>query len=94
MMNIDLKILSVAIFVPLLLVSTPLIAADSLLSLYQAALNYDAQYKGTVANTQADREEINKARSLFYPKAQLAGSVGRGITDRTSQTLSGSVDKH
>jgi len=94
MMNMDLKILSVAIFVPLLLVSTPLIAADSLLSLYQAALNYDAQYKGTVANTQADREEINKARALFYPKAQLAGSVGRGITDRTSQTLSGSIDKH
>lgn len=75
--------------VALLLVSSQLFAADSLLSLYQAALNFDAQYKGIVADTQADREEINKARAMFYPKAQLGGSYGRGDTDRVTQTLFG-----
>ena len=49
----------------LLMVSAQVFAADSLLSLYQAALNFDAQYKGIVADTQADREEINKARAMF-----------------------------
>ncbi len=92
MMNVDLKILG--ILMPLLLVSTPLRAADSLLSLYQAALNYDAQYKAAIANTKADREEIEKARALFYPKAQLSGSIGHGNTDRTTQSLSGAVDTH
>lgn len=87
MIHKKIKILS--ILVSLLLVSTQPHAADSLLSLYQAALNYDAQYKGTVADTQADREEINKARALFFPKAQLGGSYGRGDTDRVSQTLFG-----
>ena len=91
-MNVDLKILG--ILMPLLLVSTPLRAADSLLSLYQAALNYDAQYKAAIANTKADREEIEKARALFYPKAQLSGSIGHGNTDRTTQSLSGAVDTH
>lgn len=92
MMRADLKILGVLI--ALLLVSTPLSAAENLLSLYQAALNYDAQYKGVVANTQADREEIEKASALFYPKAQLSGSIGRGNTDRTTQSLSGAIDTH
>lgn len=92
MTKADLKILG--ILIPLLLLSTPLQAAESLLSLYQAALNYDAQYKGTVANTQADREEVEKARASFYPKAQLSGSVGRGNTDRTTQSLSGAIDTH
>jgi len=90
----SIKIFGIALFLTLTVVSAQLNAAESLLSLYQAALNYDAQYKGTVANTQADREEINKARALFYPKAQLAGSIGRGNTDRTSQTFSGSIDTH
>ena len=92
MMSADLKILGVLI--ALLLVSTPLKAAENLLNLYQAALNYDAQYKGIVANTQADREEIEKAGALFYPKAQLSGSIGRGNTDRTTQSLSGAIDTH
>lgn len=92
MKYIDLKML--VILIPILLVSTPLRAAENLLSLYQAALNYDAQYKGTVANTEADREEIEKARASFFPKVQLSGSVGRGITDRTTQSLSGPIDSH
>jgi protease secretion system outer membrane protein len=92
MMSVDLKIL--VILIPLLSVSMSLSAAESLLSLYQAALNYDAQYKGTVANTHADREEIEKARALFYPKAQLSGSIGRGNTDRTTQSLFGAIDAH
>lgn len=92
MMNENLKILGMVM--ALLLVSTPLTAAENLLSLYQAALNYDAQYKGIVANTQADREEIEKASALFYPKAQLSGSIGRGNTDRTTQSLSGAIDTH
>lgn len=92
MMSAGLKILGILIV--LLLVSTPLRAAENLLSLYQAALNYDAQYKGTVANTQADREEIEKAGALFYPKAQISGSLGRGNTDRTTQSLSGAIDTH
>lgn len=92
MMRAGLKILGVLI--ALLLVSTPLSAAENLLSLYQAALNYDAQYKGVVANTQADRAEVEKASALFYPKAQLSGSIGRGNTDRTTQSLSGAIDTH
>jgi TolC family type I secretion outer membrane protein len=92
MIKTDLKMLG--ILLPLLLLSMPLQAAESLLSLYQAALNYDAQYKGVVANTRADREELEKARAGFYPKAQLSGSVGRGNTDRTTQSLSGAIDTH
>jgi len=92
MIKTDLKMLG--ILLPLLLLSMPLQAAESLLSLYQAALNYDAQYKGVVANNQADREELEKARAGFYPKAQLSGSVGRGNTDRTTQSLSGAIDTH
>jgi TolC family type I secretion outer membrane protein len=89
-----MKKLGVMILVPLLGMPTHLYAAETLLSLYQAALQYDAQYKTTVANTQADREEVNKAVSLFYPKAQLTGGIGRGETDRTTQTVSGAVDTH
>ncbi|MFA6041249.1 MAG: TolC family outer membrane protein [Methylophilus sp.] len=91
MMSVPIKVL-VILLIMLLLPSTPLNAAENLLSLYQAALNYDAQYKNAVANTQADREEIEKARALFYPKAQLSGSIGRGNTDRTTQSLSGAID--
>ena len=91
MMNRYLKFFS--LLLALLLLTTQSHATDSLLSLYQAALNFDAQYKGTVADTQADREEINKARALFLPKAQLGGSYGRGNTDRVSQTLFGPVEE-
>jgi len=67
-------------------------AADNLLSLYQKALEYDARYRSAVALTEAEREEINKARSLFFPKVQLAMSVGEGSTDRTADTLLGPVE--
>ena len=67
-------------------------AAESLLSLYQKALQYDAQYRGAVANTEAEREDINKARSLFLPKVQLSANVGKGVTDRTAQSQFGPVE--
>ncbi|CAG0996195.1 Outer membrane protein TolC [Methylophilaceae bacterium] len=67
-------------------------ATDNLVSLYQKALQYDAQYRSAVANTEADREEINKAKSLFLPKVQLAANMGRGVTDRTAQTMAGPVE--
>jgi protease secretion system outer membrane protein len=69
-------------------------AADDLMSLYQKAAQYDADYLAAVANTEADREEINKARAQFFPKAQLAASRGRGITDRTTQSVAGAIDTH
>jgi protease secretion system outer membrane protein len=93
MMNVGFKKI-MSLLLTLLLASTSSKAAESLLSLYQAAVNYDAQYKSTVADTQADREEIEKARALFYPKAQLLGSIGRGNTDRSTQSLSGAIDSH
>lgn len=67
-------------------------AAENLVSLYQKALQYDAQYRGVIASTEADREEINKARSLFLPKLQLSANVGKGSTDRTIQTFSGPLE--
>ncbi|PPC88759.1 MAG: type I secretion protein TolC [Methylotenera sp.] len=76
----------------LLLISAPAQANETLLTLYQAALQYDAQYRSSAANLQADQEEVNKARALFYPKVQLSGSVGRGNTDRISQTQLGEVE--
>lgn len=69
-----------------------LAAPETLVSLYQKALQYDAQYRGAVANTEAEREEINKAKSLFLPKVQLSGNVGQGNTDRTAQTFNGPVE--
>ena len=69
-------------------------AAESLLSLYQKALQYDAQYRGAVANTEAEREDINKARSLFLPKVQLSANVGKGVTDRTAQSQFGPVESN
>ncbi len=67
-------------------------AAENLLSLYQKALQYDAQYKAATANTEAEREEINKVRSLFLPRLQFGANVGHGATDRTTQTIAGSVE--
>lgn len=67
-------------------------AAENLLSLYQKALQYDAQYKAATANTEAEREEINKVRALFLPRVQLGANVGRGVTDRTTQTMLGPID--
>lgn len=67
-------------------------AADDLLGLYQKAVSYDANYRAAVANTEAGREEINKAKALFYPKAQLGASRGRGNTERVTQTALGAVE--
>jgi len=67
-------------------------AADNLLSLYQKALQYDAQYRVAAALTEAEREEINKARALFMPKVQLSANVGKGVTDRTADTVAGQVE--
>lgn len=69
-------------------------AAEDLLSLYRQALQYDAQYRAAVANTAAEREEINKTRALFMPKVQVSANVGRGVTDRTTQTALGALDSH
>src|SRR5690606_26529722 len=69
-------------------------AAETLLSLYRQALEYDARYRSAVAITEAEREEINKARSLFLPKVQLSMSVGEGSTDRTADTMLGPVETH
>ncbi len=67
-------------------------AADDLIGLYQQAAQYDADYRTAAANTEADREEINKAKALFYPKAQLSASRGRGETERTTQSALGAVE--
>lgn len=70
------------------------LATEDLMSLYQKAAQYDADYLAAIANTEADREEINKARAQFFPKAQLSASRGRGITDRTTQSVAGAIDTH
>jgi len=67
-------------------------AAENLLSLYEKAVQYDAQYKTAEANMAAEREEINKSRALFMPRVQFGASVGRGNTDRTTQTNLGAID--
>jgi TolC family type I secretion outer membrane protein len=69
-------------------------ATDNLIGLYQKAALYDAEYLAALASTKADREEINKARAQFFPKAQLVASRGQGITDRTTQTAIGAIDTH
>lgn len=75
----------------LCVVSSPQ-AAENLLSLYEKAVQYDAQYKTAEANMAAEREEINKSRALFMPRVQFGASVGRGNTDRTTQTNLGAID--
>ncbi len=77
-----------------LLTAPPAVAAEDLLSLYRKALQYDAQYRAAIANTDAEREEINKTRALFMPKVQVSANVGRGTTDRTTQTALGALDSH
>ena len=67
-------------------------AQDDLNGLYQLAINHNADYRAALANTEADREELNKAKALFYPKVQLGLMRGRGATDRTSQTSIGAVN--
>lgn len=72
--------------------SYPAWAEDDLMSLYQKAEQHYADYRAALVNTEADREELNKAKALFYPKVQMALSRGRGITDRTTQTAIGSLE--
>lgn len=67
-------------------------ATESLLSLYQKAVQYDAQYRAAEATTEAEREEINKSRALFLPRVQLGASRGHGVTDRTTQTSLGALE--
>jgi TolC family type I secretion outer membrane protein len=67
-------------------------AAGDLVSLYEKAATYDADYLAAIANTEADREEINKARAQFYPKAQFSAARGRGNTDRVTQTPAGGIE--
>ncbi|HOY87893.1 MAG TPA: TolC family outer membrane protein [Methylotenera sp.] len=87
----NFKLNKIGLLTLLMLADTPIYATETLMSLYQAALQYDAKYKSAAADLNADKEEINKARALFYPKAQLSGSVGRGNTDRTTETQMGDV---
>ncbi|ROH85363.1 hypothetical protein ED236_10985 [Pseudomethylobacillus aquaticus] len=67
-------------------------AAESLPSLYEKAVQYDAQYRAAVAETAADREEINKAAAPFRPRVQFTSNYGRGLTDRTADTPTGDVN--
>lgn len=90
MQKLQLWVLSLALFACSGIAS----AAEDLVSLYQKAAQYDADYLAAIANTEADREEINKARAQFFPKAQLSVSRGRGITDRTTQSAIGAIDTH
>lgn len=91
-MRSDITILS-SIFTLLSCLNSPSShATDNLVSLYHKALQYDAQYRVAAALTEAEREEINKARSLFLPKVQLSANVGKGVTERTADTLAGQVE--
>ncbi|QDC45288.1 TolC family outer membrane protein [Methylophilus medardicus] len=67
-------------------------AHDDLNSLYQLALTHNADYRAALANTEAEREELTKARALFYPKVQLGLTRGRGNTDRITQTTLGAIN--
>ncbi|WP_019881515.1 MULTISPECIES: TolC family outer membrane protein [unclassified Methylophilus] len=67
-------------------------AQEDLNGLYQLAVTNNADYRAALANTEAEREELTKARALFYPKVQLGLSKGRGNTDRTTQTTLGAVN--
>lgn len=77
----------------IILTSTPSAsAAGDLLSLYEKAATYDAEYLAAIASTEADREEISKARAQFYPKAQFSAARGRGNTERVTQTPAGGIE--
>ena len=70
----------------------PAQAQDDLNGLYQMALTHNADFRAALANTEAEREELTKAKALFYPKVQLGLTRGRGNTDRTTQTSIGSLN--
>ncbi|MEI7789003.1 MAG: TolC family outer membrane protein [Chlorobiaceae bacterium] len=56
----------------------------NLSSLYQSALEYDAQVRGAKADYQVSKEEINKAISQFRPIVRVNGSRGRNETKSVS----------
>lgn len=78
----------------LLVFSNVCYASNNLVELYQKAIAYDANYQSALANAQSDREEINKAKALYFPKAQLGLSRGKGVTDKTSNTQIGEINSH
>lgn len=82
----------VSVILLLWCVGQPTWAEEDLNSLYQKAVEHNADYRAALMNTEADREELNKAKALFYPKVQMALSRGRGITDRTTQTSIGAIE--
>jgi len=67
-------------------------AQEDLNGLYALAVSHNADYRAALANTEAEREELTKARALFFPKVQLGLTKGRGNTDRTTQTTLGAVN--
>lgn len=75
-------------------IAQPALAEDDLMGLYQKSVEHYADYRAALVNTEADREELNKAKALFYPKVQMALSRGRGITDRTTQTAIGTLESN
>ncbi|HSI29295.1 MAG: TolC family outer membrane protein [Methylophilus sp.] len=70
----------------------PAQSQDDLNGLYQLAAMHNADFRAALANTEAEREELTKAKALFYPKVQLGLMRGRGNTDRTTQTNIGSLN--
>jgi TolC family type I secretion outer membrane protein len=70
----------------------PAHSQDDLNGLYQLAAMHNADFRAALANTEAEREELTKAKALFYPKVQLGLMRGRGNTDRTTQTSIGALN--
>jgi TolC family type I secretion outer membrane protein len=67
-------------------------ALEDLNGLYQLAVAHNADYRAALANTEAEREELTKAKALFYPKVQVGLMKGHGSTDRTTQTTIGAIN--
>lgn len=82
------------LYVVLWLCFLPVQAQDDLNGLYQLAVTHNADYRAALANTEAEREELTKAKALFYPKVNLGLMRGRGVTDRTTQTNIGALNSN
>jgi TolC family type I secretion outer membrane protein len=87
-------IITIKVFISCVLLSYCIAtqAQDDLNGLYQLAVTYNADFRAALANTEAEREELTKAKALFYPKVQLGLMRGRGNTDRTTQTSIGALN--
>ncbi len=80
-----MKLLTRLMVVAGILYALPLSAQTvNLSSLYQSALEYDAQVRGAKADYQVSKEEINKAISQFRPIVRVNGSRGRNETKSVS----------